>query len=83
MELIILENAVMANIDMNKNLICDDDLELVTGGTSAEDINKLADKIKKHPGKLGPKNNPGKNDDYFTLKDRRGNNEGSGQGMSS
>lgn len=73
----------MANIDMNKNLICDDDLELVTGGTSTEDINKLADKIKKHPGKLGPKDNPGNNDGYFALKDRRGNNGESGQGMSS
>lgn len=63
--IIIMENVVMANIDMNKNLICDDDLEFVSGGFDPEEYKKMIDRSKNAPKPMGPKSNPGKNDDYF------------------
>ena len=70
----------MANMELNKNMISDNDLEQVSGGIDQATQQKLAEKIKKNGAfiPMEPKSTPGKNDKLFAYKDQSGNNTGRG-----
>ena len=64
----------MANMELNKNMISDNDLEQVTGGIDQTTQQKLAEKIQNTDFlPMGPKSTPGKNDKLFACKDNPGN----------
>ncbi|SEF77884.1 hypothetical protein SAMN02910276_01048 [Butyrivibrio sp. Su6] len=56
----------MANKEMEMKKISDNDLEFVSGGVDSEEYKKMMEHLKNAPKPMGPKSNPGKNDDYFT-----------------
>lgn len=70
-----MEVSNMANMELNKNMISDNDLEQVSGGIDQATQQKLAEKIKNNgvfiP--MAPKSTPGKNDKLFAYKDNPGN----------
>ncbi len=63
-----MEVKIMNNMDIDKKVISDSELEYVTGGIDKETILKYSEQMKKKPDKLAPKNNPGGND-WFKYKE--------------
>ena len=69
----------MANKEMEMKKISDNDLEFVSGGFDPEEYKKMMDRRKNAPKPMGPKSNPGKNDDYFAGgKEKPGDNYDNG-----
>jgi hypothetical protein len=63
-----MEVKIMNNMDIDKKVISDSELEYVTGGIDKETILKYSEQMKKKPDKLAPKSNPGGND-WFKYKE--------------
>ncbi|SEF77908.1 hypothetical protein SAMN02910276_01049 [Butyrivibrio sp. Su6] len=68
----------MNNMDIDKKVISDSNLEYVTGGVGMETILNNNAKMKRIPDALAPKNSPGGNDCFSALKNKEGENEGAG-----
>ena len=68
----------MNNMDIDKKVISDSNLEYVTGGVGMGTILNNNAQMKKIPDKLAPKNSPGGNDCFGALKNKEGENEGTG-----
>ena len=73
-----MEVKIMNNMDIDKKVISDSELKYVTGGVGMETILKNNEQMKRIPDKLAPKNSPGGNDYFGTLKNQEGENEGTG-----
>ena len=67
----------MANMELNKNMISDNNLEQASGGIDQATQQKLAEKIKKN-GVFwsAPESTPGMTDKLFADKDHTGDNTG-------
>lgn len=73
-----MEVKIMNNMDIDKKVISDSNLEYVTGGVGMGTILNNNAQMKRTPDKLAPKNSPGGNDCFGALKNKEGENEGTG-----
>jgi hypothetical protein len=72
-----MEVSDMANMELNKNMVSNNDLEHVTGGIDQATQQKLAEKIKKNGVIMAaPQNTSVENGKLFACEDHTGDNTG-------